>query len=218
MHRRGVALHPLTALAVAAWGPLAAWAGDPLPPLAFGAALASVSGRARQLAGLYAWLAASMFLVGWLAVGPEASAEATLRALAAAVPASAAAALVPPQWAAYAGYRARLPPTAAYSLAIALRLADYYRSSLWEVMDALRGRGVRGRLALALKAPIPLVVHVFQSTSALAEALQARGPRRGKTWAERPKPGPLDAVALLALGAWCYRLLRQLNPDFPPIV
>ncbi len=125
---------------------------------------------------------------------------------------------MPPQWAAYTGYRARLPPTAAYSLAVAVRLADYYQSVLREVLDALRGRGVRGRLALALRAPVPLVVHMFQSVGALAEALYVRGPRRGKTWAEKPRPGLLDALSLLAVGAWCYWLLRQLHPDLPPIV
>jgi len=46
------------------------------------------------------------------------------------------------------------------------------------------------------------VVHAFQASMLVAEALYYRGPARGRTWSPPPQPGLLDAAVAAYMVAW----------------
>ena len=216
MHRKDTgSLHPLTALAVAAWGLAAAYTGSRLASIMLGLALAIASPMAKRLLLLYAWLAAPVAVIVGMLRGYTAAADSVIGVLAVAVPVSSALSLVPPRWLARLLWTLRLPPMAAYFPLFALRLADHLGVAAKEAVHALKGRGVSGGFKLALRAPVPVVVQGFQSAAMLAEALYFKAPRKDRTWVEKPRAGRLDYIVWAVLAAW---LAWKLYFNLPPIV
>ncbi len=193
-------LHPLTGLLVLSWGFTYAYTCNPLPPLLLGATLQAYSRVLLRLLPLYAWIGIPVALVVGAVGGPRAGIEAAVGVLSLALIATGVLSSVDPLEIAYVSYILRLPPWSWFLVVIVLRMASYLAYSVQEARAALRGRGVSGlRLLLAL--PIPLVVHAFNLSSLLAEALAFKMPGQGRTWSSRPRLGALDYVMFAIITA-----------------
>jgi energy-coupling factor transporter transmembrane protein EcfT len=195
-------LHPATSLALVAYVTPVLYTDH--WPLAAVVCLVSSAylGPLISLSRLYLALASSLLLVASLFYGPLEALVIASRVTLLAIAFSTAIASVDPSDLAYALSRLGAPPTAAFFPLMALRMADYLRYVLSETLAALAGRGIRGAFKVALRAPIPLVIHSFNASAYVAEALYFKKPVRPRTWLRKPTPTRRDyTVALLTMVA-----------------
>ncbi|MCE4603033.1 MAG: hypothetical protein F7B18_07610 [Desulfurococcales archaeon] len=191
-------LHPYTGILLAAWGTASTYTGCLVPSLLVGLGLLYHAGVLRRLLPLYAWVVVPVTLAVGLGGGPGEGLRAGAGLLALVSILSASMLLLDPLEAAYSLARLGLPLMAGLVLALVLRSSEYMGYAVYEARAGLYGRGLRG-IRLLLSLPGPLVVHAFNLSSMLGEALYFKYPGRGRSWYHRPRPGMLDyLVALLA--------------------
>lgn len=164
-------LNPLTALAYLAWSTALIYSGYYLEPLVPAAPLLALSGMAPKLVPLYAWILAPPFLIVWALQGLEAAAETVIALGSIALAYSAGLSSIDPRGLPWIASRLGLGSTTGLVPLMVYRALDYIYLAVSEARNSLAGRGVRGRLRILLVLPIPLVVHSFNLSGYMAEAL-----------------------------------------------
>ncbi|MEB3773306.1 MAG: hypothetical protein GSR86_00065 [Desulfurococcales archaeon] len=201
-------LHPVTMLILLAYTPLALHAGMTLHTLALGALLTLLTGYRLRLLLVYTWIGAPVAVIGWAAAGPSSGVDAAVRLVSLASVYASSVMLVDRRGVSYMLYRIHAPPHTWFLIQYVFRMVEYLGYTVSEARAALRGRGLGGGFRTLLLLPVPLVVHAFNLSTLLAEALAAKAPRRGRTWTRRPRTSTLDYLVALyliaSIAAWYY--------------
>lgn len=204
--RGRVRVHPYTSIVVAVWGIYSTYTGCPLPALVLGLSLLYLSGGLRRVSMLTLWIVLPVFLIVGIVGGVQEAILAGVNLTTVLLVLSASLLLVDPLELGYAFNRIGFPPIAGILVVIVLRVSEYMGYVAREARAGLHGRGLRG-LRLLLSLPIPLIVHAFNMSSLVGEALVFKYPTRGRSWYSRPKAGLMDYVVLAFVGAaliLCY--------------
>lgn len=170
-------------------------------------ALAVYTSSLRRLYLVYAWVAIPSLLMVWALLDFETALSTAYRVLVIVMGTSSALLGAKPLELAWLLSRRPMPPVVGFIVPIVLRIADFMLQSVYEVIAAMRGRGVTGRLKLLLRAPIPLVVFAFNTSLYLAETLHFKYPSKSRTWTERPVFKAVDYAVVLGVLAHITFLL-----------
>ncbi|MEB3780101.1 MAG: energy-coupling factor transporter transmembrane protein EcfT [Desulfurococcales archaeon] len=201
-------IHPLTALLVIVWSIVSVYLGLLVEALILSMALTVYSRLLRRLAPLYAWVTVPVVIILALTLTPREAVVAGLKLLAIVMAATSALVMVNPLELGYMAARLHLPPMAGFIVPITIRVADYLTSTLWEARAAMRGRGIQGRIRQILLLPIPLIVHSFNVSLYVAEALSFKYPVRSRSWLVRPRVSLIDLAVVMYIGlATVYRII-----------
>uniref|UniRef100_A0A7J3ZJX5 Energy-coupling factor transporter transmembrane protein EcfT n=1 Tax=Fervidicoccus fontis TaxID=683846 RepID=A0A7J3ZJX5_9CREN len=162
-------------------------------------ALAVYTSSIRRLYLVYVWVAIPSLLMVWVLLDFETALMTAYRVLVIVMGTSSALLGVKPLELAWLLSRPPMPPIVGFIVPIILRIADFMLQSVYEVIAAMRGRGVTGRLRLLVRAPIPLVVFAFNTSLYLAETMHFKYPSRSRTWTERPRFKAVDYSIVLGV-------------------
>ncbi|MEM1619591.1 MAG: hypothetical protein QXU97_05680 [Fervidicoccaceae archaeon] len=187
-------LNPFASLALVAWLLFALATGRLAEAGLISLAAALYTRALRRLYPLYAWASVPSLIVVWAFMDLETALETAYRILVLVVGTSSALIAVDFSGLARLLNKAGIPPLVGFALPVTIRLSEFLLSSVYEAYAAMRGRGVRGKVAIVTKVPLPLVVFSFNSSLYLAEALYFKRPTRKRAWYGKISWGPADVV------------------------
>ena len=189
-------LNPLVSLLYLSWSTILLYKGAYLEPLIASITLLSLSGLLHRLIPLYAWIIVPPFLVLLILYSPSEALETVAAIGVLAIVYSAGLSSIDLRALPWLVGRLGLNPLVGFLPLMVLRSLDYLSLAVGEAYNSLAGRGVRGRHRLLLALPAPLVVHVFNLSWYMAEALYFKKPGRATTYIYKPEFTLWDLILL----------------------
>ncbi len=190
-------INPLTALLVIAWSIMFIYQDALLEVLALSTVLTVYSGLLRRLIWLYLWITLPVTIILALTLTPGQAIIAGLKLLALVMASTSTLTMIDPLELGYVATRLHLPPIVEFIVPITIRIADYLSNSLLEARAAMAGRGIHGRFKQLLLLPIPLIVHSFNVSLYVAEALSFKYPTKSRSWLVKPGVSMADINIIL---------------------
>ncbi|MCX8186586.1 MAG: hypothetical protein N3G48_05710 [Sulfolobales archaeon] len=209
MSRLKIHIHPLVGIIAIAWVMFALYVNHIVSALILSSILFTYliltlpSEQIRRLAVLYLWITIPPYVLLAIIYGPIEAVELILRLISITITFTSALQLIKPIELSYVTSKLGLPQLTALAIPMVIKLSDYMGYSISETVVAMRGRGLKGR-KLLLNIPIPLVVHVINSSAHFAEALAQKRFDKVSTAYGKPKVGFTDAVVI------CYIILNAV--------
>ncbi|MEM0492331.1 MAG: hypothetical protein QXR02_06410 [Acidilobaceae archaeon] len=147
----------------------------------------------RRLTILYLWLVLPPLIVLTIVYGPIDALNITLRLFILASVFTSTLQLMKPTELIYISSRLGIPPLAALTIPIIIRLADYMNYTISETLVALKGRGLSGRKLLT-SLPIPLTAHIIISSAQMAEAIAQKQYKNHTKYTSKPTIKTIDIL------------------------
>ena len=204
-------VHPLIGLLLVAWSIASLYLGFMTPVLLVGLVLSIYSRTLHRLWILLLWITIPVILILSLYTSILNAVISGLKLLSLVIVATSTLSLLNPTELAYTLSRLGIPPSISYLIPFTFRMIGYLTMALDEARASLRGRGVKGGMGIILKLPIPLIIHSYNLSAYIAEALAFKAPNRSKTWVRRPTITPIDVVlAIYMVSCTLLELYRPL--------